>query len=336
MRAVFNTPDEHNLVVCTLCSCYPWSVLGLPPVWYKAPPYRSRAVIDPRGVLAEFGLTLDPATAIRVWDSTAELRYLVVPMRPEGSEGLDEAALAGLVTRDSMIGTGLPLGSRMNGPQDLGGQMGFGPVAPETDEPVFHAEWERRALALTIRAGGDGRTGASTRARHARESLPPADYYASSYYAIWTKALERLLVRHGFVTEAELAAGAALDAGHARRSGCCAAPRWPAPIARGDALRPRPGRRRRRPSRPATAVRTVVMHPPGHTRLPRYARGKLGTRRGGARGLRVSRQQRAWPRRGAAMALHRGLRRRARSGARDADPTRTVSIDAWESYLERA
>ena len=109
MRAVFNTPDEHNLVVCTLCSCDPLPVLGLPPVWYKAPPYRSRAIIDPRGVLAEFGLALDPGTAIRVWDSTAELRYLVVPMRPAASAGMDEAALAGLVTRDSMIGTGLPL-----------------------------------------------------------------------------------------------------------------------------------------------------------------------------------------------------------------------------------
>jgi nitrile hydratase len=109
MRAVFNTPAEHNLVVCTLCSCYPIAVLGLPPVWYKAPPYRSRAIVDPRGVLAEFGLTLDPAIPIRVWDSTAELRYLVVPMRPAGTEGLDEAALADLVTRDSMIGTGLAL-----------------------------------------------------------------------------------------------------------------------------------------------------------------------------------------------------------------------------------
>jgi nitrile hydratase len=108
MRAVFNTPAEHNLVVCTLCSCYPLPVLGLPPVWYKSPAYRSRAVLDPRGVLAEFGVMLDPGTAIRVWDSTAELRYLVVPMRPAGSEGLDEAGLAALVTRDSMIGTGLP------------------------------------------------------------------------------------------------------------------------------------------------------------------------------------------------------------------------------------
>lgn len=109
MVAVENTPDEHNMVVCTLCSCYPWPVLGLPPVWYKSAPYRSRAVIDPRGVLAEFGVALPPTTRIRVWDSTAEIRYLVIPMRPEGAEGWSEGALADLVTRDSMIGTGLPL-----------------------------------------------------------------------------------------------------------------------------------------------------------------------------------------------------------------------------------
>ena len=107
MRAVFNTPETHNLIVCTLCSCYPWAVLGLPPVWYKAPAYRSRAVIDPRGVLAEFGLTLPQETKIRVWDSTAELRYLVIPERPAGSEGMGEAALAELVSRDAMIGTAL-------------------------------------------------------------------------------------------------------------------------------------------------------------------------------------------------------------------------------------
>ena len=107
MQAVFNTPETHNLVVCTLCSCYPWSVLGLPPVWYKTPPYRSRAVIDPRGVLEEFGLILSAETKIRVWDSTAELRYLVVPMRPAGTEGWSEERLADLVTRDSMIGTAL-------------------------------------------------------------------------------------------------------------------------------------------------------------------------------------------------------------------------------------
>jgi nitrile hydratase subunit alpha len=109
MIAVPNTPQRHNLVVCTLCSCYPWPVLGLPPTWYKSAPYRSRAVRDPRDVLAEFGVSLPAETEIRVWDSTAEVRYLVVPMRPEGSEDLDEDGLAALVTRDSMIGAGLPL-----------------------------------------------------------------------------------------------------------------------------------------------------------------------------------------------------------------------------------
>jgi len=104
MVVLENTPAVHNLVVCTLCSCYPWPVLGLPPVWYKSPPYRSRAVKDPRGVLAEFGMTLPAETEIRVWDSSAELRYLVLPMRPKDAEGLDEAALADLVTRDGMIG----------------------------------------------------------------------------------------------------------------------------------------------------------------------------------------------------------------------------------------
>ena len=104
MVVVENTPKVHNLIVCTLCSCYPWSVLGLPPVWYKSPPYRSRAVIDPRGVLREFGLKLPEDVEVRVWDSTAELRYLVLPERPAGSEKLSEEALAALVTRDAMVG----------------------------------------------------------------------------------------------------------------------------------------------------------------------------------------------------------------------------------------
>src|SRR3954468_13928851 len=106
--ALENTPDVHHVVFCTLCSCYPWPLLGLPPVWYKSAPYRSRVVAEPRAVLREFGVELDPACAIRVWDSTSEVRYLVIPMRPEGTEGWDEDALAGLVTRDSMIGTGPP------------------------------------------------------------------------------------------------------------------------------------------------------------------------------------------------------------------------------------
>lgn len=109
MVAVENGPRVHNVVVCTLCSCYPWPVLGLPPTWYKSSEYRARVVRDPRGVLAEFGVTLPEATDIRVWDSTAEIRYLVIPERPAGTEALSQEALAELVTRDSMIGTGLAL-----------------------------------------------------------------------------------------------------------------------------------------------------------------------------------------------------------------------------------
>lgn len=105
--AVENTPDVHNMVVCTLCSCYPWPVLGLPPVWYKSAPYRSKVVRDPRGVLADFGVEVPESTTFRVWDSTSEIRYLVIPMRPEGTDGMSEEQLAELVTRDSMIGTGL-------------------------------------------------------------------------------------------------------------------------------------------------------------------------------------------------------------------------------------
>jgi nitrile hydratase len=110
MVVLENTPQRHHMVVCTLCSCYPWPVLGLPPTWYKSAPYRSRAVKDPRGVLADFGVDLPESTEIRVADSTAEVRYLVLPMRPTGTEGFSEAQLAELVTRDAMIGTGLPRG----------------------------------------------------------------------------------------------------------------------------------------------------------------------------------------------------------------------------------
>ncbi|WP_027349524.1 nitrile hydratase subunit alpha [Halotalea alkalilenta] len=108
MLVVENTADIHNVTVCTLCSCYPWPTLGLPPIWYKSAPYRSRIVIDPRGVLAEFGLTIAADKEVRVWDSSAELRYLVLPERPAGTDGWSEEQLAELVTRDSMIGTGLP------------------------------------------------------------------------------------------------------------------------------------------------------------------------------------------------------------------------------------
>ena len=138
--AVENTPQRHNMVVCTLCSCYPWEMLGLPPVWYKAAPYRSRAVKDPRGVLADFGVSLPKDTEIRVWDSTAETRFLVLPMRPKGTEGWSEEQLAELVTRDSMIGTGFPKTAGlaiMNGVHDMGGMDGFGKVEPSRTSRPF-------------------------------------------------------------------------------------------------------------------------------------------------------------------------------------------------------
>jgi nitrile hydratase len=113
---VENTPTTHNLVVCTLCSCYPWPMLGLPPVWYKSDAYRARAVRDPRGVLRDFGVELAPEVSVSVWDSTAELRYLVLPQRPPGTEGMDEAALAALVTRDAMIGTARVPAPRIGAP----------------------------------------------------------------------------------------------------------------------------------------------------------------------------------------------------------------------------
>jgi nitrile hydratase subunit alpha len=108
IRCVENTPDVHNVVVCTLCSCYPWPILGVPPVWYKSPPYRSRVVREPRAVLAEFGLDVPEEVEIRVWDSSADLRYIVLPMRPEGTDELSEDELAGIVTRDCMIGVAVP------------------------------------------------------------------------------------------------------------------------------------------------------------------------------------------------------------------------------------
>ena len=114
MVVLENTPTVHHMVVCTLCSCYPWPTLGLPPVWYKSAPYRSRAVIDPRGVLQEFGVTIPDDVEVRVWDSTAEIRYLVLPERPAGTEGMSEEALAALVTRDSMIGVGKVTLARAN------------------------------------------------------------------------------------------------------------------------------------------------------------------------------------------------------------------------------
>ena len=158
--AVENTPKLHNMVVCTLCSCYPWEVLGLPPIWYKSAPYRSRAVKDPRGVLTDFGVSLPKDTEIRVWDSTAETRFLVLPMRPAGTDGLERTAARrnchprfddryrpAEATRSDEL---------MDGIHDMGGMDGFGTVVAEPNEPPFHEPWEGRVLALQRAMGYAG------------------------------------------------------------------------------------------------------------------------------------------------------------------------------------
>ena len=219
----------------------------------------------------------------------------------------------------------------MNGPQDLGGQAGFGPVAPEVDEPVFHAPWERRALGLTLSAGAMGHWPIDE-VRHARESLHPADYYASSYYAIWIKALEALRVRHGFVTEGELAAGAMLEPGTAPKR-VLKASDVAAMLGRGSPYEREPAA----PARfaPGDRVRTVVMHPRGHTRLPRYARGKVG-RVETVNGAHVFPDANAHGRGEAPQWLYTVVFEADELWGPDGDPGGRVSIDAWESYLERA
>jgi nitrile hydratase len=219
----------------------------------------------------------------------------------------------------------------MNGPHDLGGQMGFGPVAPEKDEPYFHAEWEKRALGVTLSAGAMGHW-TIDESRHARESLHPADYYSSSYYEIWIKALETLLKRHGFVNAAELAAGTALSAGTTPKR-VLKAENVAAVLAKGGPC-----------DRPVDApprfkagdrVRTRNFNLTGHTRLPRYARGRGGT-------VEAVREGFVFPDTNAHGAGENPQRvytvvfSAAEIWGEGADPTLTVSIDAWESYLEPA
>ena len=253
-------------------------MLGLPPVWYKSAPYRSRAVIDPKGVLAEFGVTLPAGTEIRIWDSTAETRFLVVPMRPAGTDGWSEEQLAALVTRDSMVGTGLPKspaegggGAMTNSIHDMGGMHGFGPVEPEPNEPVFHAEWEKRVLAMQRAMGSTG-LWTIDGGRASLETLPPLAYlmrpttsagFSGSSGASWRMAWSAR-TRSPPAVRCGPAIRLNRKLTHRRRQG--------------DAL----GEFRAAGARPgAVQGRRPGAHPninpTTHTRLPRYARGKLGT-----------------------------------------------------------
>jgi nitrile hydratase len=219
----------------------------------------------------------------------------------------------------------------MNGPQDLGGQMGFGPVAPEKDEPIFHTEWEKRALGVTLATGAFGAWNIDE-SRHARETLPPAEYYSSSYYQIWIKGLEKLLQRHGFISAADLAAGKAVD-GTAPPKRVLKAADVAATLARGGPC-DRPVETAAR-FKAGDKVRTKNFNPTGHTRLPRYARAKSGV-------VEAVREGYVFP---DTNAHHKGedpqwLYTVVFDGSEiwgeGADPTLTVSIDAWESYLEPA
>jgi len=219
----------------------------------------------------------------------------------------------------------------MNGPQDLGGQMGFGPVAPEKDEPVFHADWEKRALGATLTAGAMGHW-TIDESRHARESLRPAEYYASTYYEIWIKALETLLQRHGFVTAAELAEGRALVKGTTPKRVLKAAD-VPAALAKGGPCH-RPVAAPAR-FKAGERVRAKNFNPEGHTRLPRYARGKLGVIDAVREGF-VLPDTNAHGRGENPEWLYTVVFDAAEIWGEGADPTLSVSIDAWESYLEPA
>lgn len=219
----------------------------------------------------------------------------------------------------------------MNGPQDLGGQMGFGPVAAEPNEPVFHADWEKRALGLVICSGAMGGW-TIDESRHARESLHPADYYASSYYAIWIKGLEKLLKRYGYVTDADLTAGGPVDRAPAPKR-VLKASEAPAAMARGGPC-----------DRPTAAapkytagqrVRARNMHPEHHTRLPRYARGRAGVVES-VRGAYVFPDTNAHRKGENPEWVYTVAFDGRELWGSDADPNLTVSIDAWESYLERA
>lgn len=219
----------------------------------------------------------------------------------------------------------------MNGAQDLGGQMGFGPIAPERDEPLFHAPWEKRALALTLACGAMGHW-TIDESRHARESLHPADYLSSSYYEIWTKALEALLLRHGFVTAQELAAGEALTAPTPPKR-VLKADMVPAVLAKGGPTdRAREGAPR---FKVGDRVRTILIHPRGHTRLPRYARGKVGVIEG-LHGAHVFPDSNAHGGGENPDFLYTVAFDARELWGREADPASAVSIDAWEAYLEPA
>ena len=254
----------------------PVSHLGLPPVWYKSAAYRSRAVIDPRGVLREFGVELPDDVEVRVWDSTADLRYLVLPERPAGTDGLSEDALAALVTRDSMIGVAKVMPPQREAADewihDMGGMQDMGAILYEKNEPVFHAPWEGRVYGDDARRAGDRQVSAGPST--ADRELPPAQYLSMRYYELWLTSLIERLVASGLVTREEI------ETGKPAQGSPKSTLRLPRPTCQ-DGL-PRERRRDGTQVVPplfkvGAAVRARNINPVTHTRLPRYVRGKSGT-----------------------------------------------------------
>ena len=213
LQAVENTSQVHNLVVCTLCSCYPFSLLGLSPSWYKSNEYRARAVRDPRGVLKEFGVELDEGTQVRVWDSTSERRYLVLPERPKGRRGLGRggARQAGHAQFDDRRGARslAQAGERlMDGVHDIGGREGFGPIVDKADDKPFHADWEMRAFGMK-QASASATSWTIDWFRYCRELTGPVDYLTRPYFDQWLTTLAAQLIDEGYLTLDEVKAGAA-------------------------------------------------------------------------------------------------------------------------------
>ena len=328
MRAVFNTPETHNLVVCTLCSCYPWSVLGLPPVWYKAPPYRSRAVIDPRGVLAEFGVTLpddqeDPRLG---FDGGAALSRHARAARRVPKAGA-RTQLADLVTRDSMIGTGLSRTAESQHERAAGSRRadGLRPGRAGKGRAVFPCRMGKARARRRRFPAAPSAPGTSTKAGMRAKAFRRPTISAASYYEIWITALETLLERHGFVDAATSWPRATQSMRRRRPKRVLKADMVPAVLAKGGPC----DRPVETPPRFAAGdrVRTKNFNPTDHTRLPRYARAKRGVIEAVQGRLRLSRQQRPWQGREPAMGLHGRLRRRGDLGrGRRPDADRLASM----------
>ena len=336
MVVLENTSNVHNLVVCTLCSCYPWPILGLPPVWYKSAPYRSRSVIDPRGVLREFGLELP---AGRRGSRLRQHRGGPLP-RLAGKTGRhgkhDRRGTcgpghAGLHDRRRQ-GPAPSWRPGMNGIHDMGGMQDMGPIQREENEPVFHQPWEGRVFAMN-RAIAAWRKWNIDAGRYGIEMLPPADYLRMSYYEKWLTRNLELLVKSGLVTREELETGAPAPGSQKATPPLTAAAVSAIAGLRGNFMREVPEAKAR--FELGQQVRARNMNPVGHTRLPRYARGKKGTVVR-CHGVFVFPDTNAHFLGEQPQHLY-SVRFAARElWGEDAAPRDSVCIDMWDSYLDHA